>query len=296
MNRAQKGIFFIINPRSGLKIRGRKVRLEIEKIASERKEAIEIVDTHYRGEGREWAKKAIKDGYNLIVAVGGDGTINDVASALVGQEIPFAIIPAGSGNGFARNFGFPLDPSQALEFVFNHHRIRTIDVGVVGNHYFFNVFGIGFDAIIAKEFEKIGIRGPLPYFWAGVRSYFKYDYPELDLTIEDELIQVSPLLLTFANGKQFGNGAIIAPSADETDGKLDMVFVPKLGPVKLLTNVSKLFKGTIEKVEDVKVRKIKNATIHATKPVEGHVDGEPIVLSNLVQVSIIPGALMIISH
>jgi YegS/Rv2252/BmrU family lipid kinase len=295
VEKKNRRIYFIVNPKSGLKIRGRRIRLEIEKIARDRDEKIEIVETHYRGEGSEWAKKAIRDGFDVIIAVGGDGTINDVASALIGKDVSFGIIPAGSGNGFARNFGFPLEPAEALDLIFRSVNTKYIDVGKVQNHYFFNVFGIGFDAAIAREFEKMGIRGPVPYFWAGIKSYFRYTPPQLQVKMEDEKFEYHPFLLSFANGKQFGNGAIIAPDARESDGKLDMVYIPRLNMFKLIANISRLFNGSIHELEEVRIEKIEKVSIFSEQPIEGHVDGEPVQLSNLISVEVIPNGLKIIS-
>lgn len=295
MEKNNRKILFIINPRSGLKIRGLKIRQEIERIASKNKKDIEIVETLFRGQGTEWAKKALKEHFSTVVAVGGDGTINDVASALVGQDIDFGVIPAGSGNGFARNYGIPLQPEKALDLIFNYEQSRKIDVGVANHHYFFNVLGIGFDAVIAEEFEKLGVRGPLPYFWAGFKTFLRYSPQQIELVENGEGILYQPFLLCFANGKQFGNGAIIAPYAQENDGLLNMVMITSLKWYQALIHLPKLFNGAIHTVPFVTEKTVQSAEVHANQPIRAHVDGEIFPGSNLIKISVKKQALNIIS-
>lgn len=293
----KRELVIIINPNSGVKGRTRQIEQELSAFLEQHGLQASIFHSLYRGNGAEWARKAIRDGAERIIAVGGDGTINDVASALVGTGIPFGIIPSGSGNGFARNFGFPLDIREAIPYSILSVGRKKIDCGKVNNHYyFFNVMGVGFDALIAREFEQFGIRGPLPYFWAGVTSFFSYQPPELHIFDESNEEHVRPFLLSLANGQQFGNNAIVAPLADPGDGYLDLVQINRLPWWKVVLNIKRLFDGTLHTIPEVRMKRIKEIRITSKYPILAHIDGEVIQASNSILVECVPASLTIVSN
>ncbi|GAB4188205.1 MAG: YegS/Rv2252/BmrU family lipid kinase [Calditrichia bacterium] len=290
-------VVVIVNPNSGPKIRRNKIKSLLQTKINSQNGDITIIETRKKGEGQSLAKKVAGEGAELVVAVGGDGTVNDVASGLVHTNIPMGVIPTGSGNGFARNFGIPLDEEEAVKLIFSGKpHLLKVDAGKINNEYFFNVAGFGFDAVIAREFEKYDFRGPLPYFWAGLKSFFQYVPPEIEIRINDEKETIHPFLLCFANGPQFGNNAFISPTADPQDGLLNMVTVPEISWLRALLYTPRLFNQTIDRVKYYRERLIQSCTLHASDPVIAHLDGEFMVFENKLKIESVKGALNVVSQ
>lgn len=268
--------FIIINPISGIKHHKGDLELLIRNVLSRKKDAkVEVQYTKYAGHARELAQQAVRDKADIAVAVGGDGTMNEVAGGLVGTQTALGLIPMGSGNGFARSMGIPLKPVAAVKRLLNPD-IKVNDVGQIGDFYFFGVAGVGFDAQIGAMFQDFGMRGPLPYFYIGFKEYFKYDYEEFELHFNGQQIRVRPLLITVANTPQYGNSAIIAPHARPDDGQFELCIIDKVPFWEGVTHLHYLFTGKIDRTSVYRSYPIKKATIVRTKQ-NGflHTDGEP---------------------
>ena len=189
----------------------------------------EVVFTEYRGHGRLLATEFARRGFSPIIAWGGDGTVNEVASALVFKDAVLGIVPSGSGNGLARDLGISLRPERAIETV-ARGRDRRIDVGQLGDRYFVNLAGVGLAASVAHRFEQLKKRGFLGYLQATLAQLFGIMPETYQITSEGVTTRETVLLVEHANGRQYGNGALIAPDAKLDDGFLELVIVDSIGP------------------------------------------------------------------
>lgn len=249
--------------------------------------------TERPGHGRILAEDALKRGFQCVVAIGGDGTINEIARTLLSTRVPLGIIPKGSANGFAREFGIPLNPRKACEKLL-HAQELSIDVGKINGEYFFSVAGLGFDAQVGYAYnqgQKGGRRGRLPYFTAGIREYFSYLPCAMNLSFDGHERRLTPFLVAIANSKQYGIGARIAPKAVVNDGFLTLAIVHQAPWYQHLWHLPKVFTGNIDRapfVETVLTREVK---IAPEKEVPYHIDGEIRFGGGLLVVTIEPGAL-----
>ncbi|MDQ7051384.1 MAG: diacylglycerol kinase family lipid kinase [candidate division KSB1 bacterium] len=229
----------------------------------------------------------------MIAAVGGDGTINEVTTALVHSTSALGIIPTGSGNGLARSLKLPLHPDDALQAL-KTGVVKTIDLGRAGERYFCTVSGAGIDAVVGDAFDRTSWRGPLPYFFISARELWRYKPGPMTLHIDGEAKPFTPFLLTCANGQQFGNGAIIAPRARFNDGLLDLCLVPNISKWRIVSAVPMLFNGTLDRHPHVTYYKIKKLVIEKEGEILYHVDGEPVVVPSPLTIEIVPQALKVV--
>ena len=265
-------IRFIVNPSAGKHKNLKLLEKDIKKLFPES----EIIDTKYAGHAKKLALEAVQKNYTAVVAVGGDGTINEITQGLVNSNTALGIIPCGSGNGFARLIKIPLkDTFKCLEII-KQGRTKKIDVGQANNEYFLNVAGLGFDATVAQKFAKSKRRGKLPYFKIGVKEYFSYHPAKCNLTFDNGTkTELNPLCLAFANGTQYGCNFIIAPKAKLDDGLLDMVVLPPANTFKILLGLPNFFKENLIPVHLTNTKKIKETLVTLNAPFAYHIDGEP---------------------
>ena len=244
------------------------------------------------GDAHAFARDAADRGCDLVVAWGGDGTINEAASALVHTGVPLAIVPAGSGNGLASDLLIPFDARAAL-LIAATGRTMTIDAGKVDTHWFFNIAGVGIDAVIAARFNERGLRkrGLLGYLQLSSAELLRYHGMQYELAIDDEHVQQHALLLAFANGRQYGNRLLIAPGARLDDGLLEVVIVERLSLLSIAWRLPSLFRGTLRSGKGVTMRAARHLRVRATDRIPFHVDGEPRIGGNELQVETVPGAL-----
>lgn len=218
----------------------------------------------------------VAQGVSCVVAWGGDGTINQIASVLAFTPTALAIVPSGSGNGLARELGIPFEPSRALAAAIDGYD-RAIDAGELDGHLFFNVAGIGLDARIAREFAARGAghRGIAGYLRTTIRELQRYRAAEHTVVTDEGTDQTRPLMMAIANSRQYGNGALIAPDARIDDGLLDVVIIEDRAGVKALMRIPQLFLGQIGRVPGVRMRRTRTVVVTAARSVLFHVDGEP---------------------
>jgi diacylglycerol kinase (ATP) len=233
-----------------------------------------IVVTRYAGHGAVIARDAVRDRADLIIAWGGDGTINEIASALVSGSIPLGIVPAGSGNGFARGLRLDMDRERALNDALDGRR-HTIDVGELGGRLFFNLAGIGFDAHVARCFNALPGRGFARYVRTSLSELFRYQPRRYAIRCDGETIERLALMVVFANGSEYGNGARVAPDARLDDGQLDLVVVEPRAPWRDALRTRYLFDGSVGRRPGVLIRRITCAAVgDGPGPLGFHVDGE----------------------
>jgi len=288
---SSRRIKFIINPIAGF----RRDKSFIEELIHQhcKNSDFNIAQTAGPGDATRLAQEAAAEGYHLVVAVGGDGTVNETASGLVGTDTALGIIPLGSGNGLARSLDIPLQAAGALE-VIGAGKAHRIDAGRAAHRYFFVVTGVGFDANVGQKFNAAAWRGPLPYFYIAAREFANYQPEPLRLCLEDQIIDVTPFLVTIANTRQYGNGAIIAPHARPDDGVLDVCIVQPMNFAEFVMNAPKLFNGTADEIPLITYYRAKNAIIQKSGPLLFHVDGEAQMSDGPVNVSVLPQALKVI--
>ncbi|HNW58142.1 MAG TPA: diacylglycerol kinase family lipid kinase [bacterium] len=288
-----KKVKFIHNPKSGLMRRPWLVRKVIDSELAGAPFVYEYVETAYRGHAHEMAQEAAAEGYDAVVAIGGDGTVNEVGSALLFTDTALGIIPAGSGNGLARGLSIPMAIRRAVRTLL-HGRIRTIDAGTIQDRIFFIVTGLGFDALVGKLFDDRSLRGPLPYFYIGVREFFFFRPETFRLEFDGRTVERSALLVTVANTPQWGLGAIISPKAEPDDGLLDVCLIRNITWVRALIHLPKLFTGRIEEVREYERYQTTALRISRPKPGPFHVDGEPVEAGRAVEIGVKPRALKVI--
>ena len=289
-------ITIIINPISGgaLPERARARAERASAIVDTHGDPAEVFITERPGHARELAKAAVWRGARLVMAWGGDGTINEVASALAFQEVPLGIVPAGSGNGLARELGVDLRPDRAIADALRAEP-RPMDLGEVDDRLFANIAGIGFDAYVARQFDNRegGRRGFAGYVGVALRALATYVPQQYAITTDAGRTESRAILVTIANSAQFGNGARIAPGARVDDGLLDLVVVEERSRWRSVCQVPRLFNGTADRIPGCSIRRIERATIESDHPMVFHVDGEPVEGGTRLHVRIHPAALRV---
>ena len=288
-------IAIIINPLSGGASLGQaRARADLAtSVAEAHGERADVFVTERGGHARELAHAAVANGARLVIAWGGDGTVNEVASALAFRPVPLGLVAAGSGNGFARELRIDPRPERAIADAL-HARPRAIDVGEVASRLFVNVAGCGFDAHVAAEFGKRGHRrGLTGYITIVARALMTYVPVRYTITTAAGSQVARAILVTVANSAQFGNGARIAPRARLDDGLLDLVIVEERARWRTIRHVPRLFDGTVEQMPGCSICPITEATIESEQPMTFHVDGEPVEGGTRLQVRIHPAALQV---
>jgi len=279
---------YIINPHSGANNKATFLRI-VTLLKSDPHHV--IWETTQPLEAVDFAKKAIQQGASKIIAVGGDGTINEVASVLVGHSIPLGIIPVGSGNGLARHLNIPLDYKKAFKKALVGASIK-IDVGYINNKPFFCTAGIGFDAAVAHRFANSSGRGLINYMKATIKTLF--NYKPIEVSINKAPLE-KVFSLSIANANQFGNNAYISPFSNIQDGQLELVKIGILNKLQAGILAVRLFKKSIHHSKNVTLQSCKEASIHYLKNAPIHIDGENLLTDNeLLNITISTLALTVI--
>jgi len=253
----------------------------------------EIFVTERKGHARELTLAAIARGCRLVVAWGGDGTVNEIGSALIGTSASLGIIPAGSGNGLARDLAIPRQPDRALTGALRATP-RPIDAGRFGGRVFFNLAGVGFDARVAASFDRgQGGRGFSGYMKIAAAELFRYRPERYRIGGGARVRTPTALLITVANGSQFGNGMQIAPGARLDDGRLDLVVFEETSRLRTIGALPRLFAGRAAGARGFSIERIEQATIDCDRPMLFHVDGEPIEGGTRLEAQVLPAALRV---
>lgn len=279
---------FIINPNAGTN-RKSSYQALISLIKSNSSNV--VWETSLPLEASMLTEKAIEVGATRIIAVGGDGTINEVASKLVGTNIPLGIIPIGSGNGLARHLNLPLKPAIALDFA-TTMEAKKIDVGIFNGRYFFCTAGIGFDASVAHKFAKGRKRGFINYIKATLFTLI--NYKPIEVSINNGPFE-KIFSLTIANANQFGNNAFISPQSNIQDGVLELIKIKKLNLFQAGIVAVRLFKGNIDKSKMVEVLACNQVNIQYKSKAPFHLDGEYLFTADsTIQIQMLPHSLFVV--
>jgi YegS/Rv2252/BmrU family lipid kinase len=258
---------------------------------------LEIRLTEEPGHARNLAREAAQRGDDLVIAVGGDGTANEVAWGLQGSETTLGLLPVGSGNGLARTLRIPLAPRRAIGAL-AEGAVRRIDLGLVNGRPFLNVAGAGLDAVIGADFhahgKQGGRRGVLTYVRLSLRRALSYAAESWNLVSDGGAYSGRALIVAFVNGRQYGGGAVLAPGARLDDGRLEIVIFEDAPLLQVVANAPRLFLGSIERFGRYRRLAASSAVLTATRSFEHHRDGEPEAPAPRLDVSVDPKALRIL--
>lgn len=279
-------ILFIINPIAG-KGRGKKHISRIERTLDKTRFAPEFVLTEYGGHATEIARDAAARGVDVVVAVGGDGTVNETACGLVGTKTALGIIPNGSGDGLALHLGIPRHIAGAVRKI-NNGKPVLADSGLVEEHRFFCTTGVGFDAKVACDYANAGSRGIKTYVAKAVEDWKNFKPSHYVITTEDMKMEVDAMLVTVGNANQWGNRCHIAPTASVTDGLLEITIVKPISIIQAPDLLIKLFKYEAYKSEHIIHLRGKKITIQRNGGLEAHYDGEAVLLPETIHIECCP--------
>lgn len=289
----KKKIIFIMNPISGT-VKKAGIPKIIENTLDKDFFNYSIIETKYRGHASEIAKSAKEQGADTVVAVGGDGTVNEIARSIVHSETSLGIIPCGSGNGLARHLMLPIDVQKAIEII-NTHTIHELDYGIINQYPFFCTCGMGFDAFISMKFAEAGRRGPVTYLENILREGLKYKPETYEIkSAENGTSFHQAFLISCANASQYGNNAYIAPQASMSDGLLDVIIMEPFDILEVPQISIDMFNKTLDKNAKIKTFRTKNLYVHREKPGLIHYDGDPVMTETDVNISVVSKGIKVI--
>lgn len=281
----KRHILFIVNPISGVK-KKTSVLKQIENGIDATLFTYEIVLTEYAGHAAELAKKAAEEGVDIVVAVGGDGTVNEVARSLVHSNSALGIIPRGSGNGLARHLQIPMDVKKALKII-NQASIQCLDYGKINGQPFFCTCGVGFDAFVSLKFAESGKRGPLSYVENTLREGLRYQPDTYTIETENGVTKHKAFLVACANASQYGNNVYIAPNASMSDGLMDIIIMEAFNTIESPQIILQLLNKTIDTNSHVKTIQAKKVRITRSTNGVAHCDGDFFMTGDTIDVELI---------
>ena len=288
----KKRIVFVVNPISGT--RGKRAILKwIDERIDRTIYDYTVVKTQYAGHAVKIAAAAAEEKIDMVVAIGGDGTINEIGRSLVHTDTALGIIPCGSGNGLARHLRIPLDPKAAIDII-NEGNSLYIDYGKINNIPFFCTCGVGFDAFVSLKFADSGKRGLLTYLENTLHESLNYKPETYEIENEEGTVKYKAFLIACGNASQYGNNAYIAPQASLTDGLMDVTILEPFTVLDVPSLSFQLFNKTIDQNSRIKTLRTKKIKIHRTQPGLLHFDGDPMMGGKDIEVELIPHGLNII--
>lgn len=289
----KRRIIFVVNPISGTHNKGVILRL-VDSLLDRSKFDYEIRKTQYAGHASEIAAQAAGEGADIVTAIGGDGTINEIGRALIHTPTSLGIIPCGSGNGLARHLHIPMDPKGAIHVLNGEHR-KTIDYGIIDGHPFFCTCGVGFDAFVSLKFADSGRRGLLTYLENTLHECLNYKPETYEIENSTGTVHYKAFLIACANASQYGNNAYIAPQASLTDGMMDITILEPFTVLDVPQLSFQLFNKTLDQNSRIKTMKDRSIVIHRAKEGVFHFDGDPQMGGKDLKVEIIHEGLNVIA-
>ena len=291
-----KNIAFIINPISGAK-ETQNAKRKLPKLIMQTLDMEQwlpnIVFTEYAGHATELAHQYARMGFDAVVAVGGDGTVNEVARGLKDTKTALGILPMGSGNGFARHLNIPIRPQKALEMI-NHSEPINVDYGLANGRLFVSTCGTGFDAVVADNFAGSNKRGFMTYLQNTLKVAFSYQ-PQTYHIVGDGLdVTHKAFLITFANANQWGYEAMIAPKASVQDGKMDIMLMSSHAILGSASLALRLFTGSIDNSYFMDTIRAKEITLEREEVAPFHIDGDPVEMDKDIHIKIVADGLKVL--
>jgi YegS/Rv2252/BmrU family lipid kinase len=251
--------------------------------------------THTKGAGHAYkiAQQCVKENIHCCIAVGGDGTVNEVASALINTQTVLGIIPAGSGNGLSNYLKIPSRKRQAMQVILQNY-VRIIDAGKINNRYFFSNCGIGFDARVGHEFALRNKRGLIGYVRSAIRQYVRYKPNRYSLEIDGQCQEIDAFLIAIANSGQYGGNVYISPASRIDDGLLDVCIIKPFPKFAVFPLGIKLLGKRIDRSHFLEIIQGRTINLNGRKRQQRiHIDGEPLKISGEIKIQIVPEALKV---
>lgn len=276
-------LLLIINPISGTSKKEGLAEYLTHRLTDSLGMSVDVKITGGKGDANRFATEAVEQGYYGVVAVGGDGTVNEVARALCNSDVALGIIPNGSGNGLARHLEIPVDINRSLD-VITQNNVLACDYATVNDIPFFCTFGMGFDAAVSDRFARQKKRGKMMYIKSAFEEFIKYRSKEYTIRANGKEIKQKAFLVACCNASQYGNNAYIAPSANMSDGLLDIIIIHAGSPISTAMIGVDLFTGYINRNTLIQRFQAPSAIISRTDSGSAHVDGDHVELGNLLDV------------
>ena len=292
MEEKRRHILAIINPVSGVGSKDKLPRL-IDTVVDHETNDVSIVMSEYAGHAREIAAQAVSDGIDVVVAIGGDGTVNEVGSALCQTSTALAIVPCGSGNGLARHLRIPTNLSRALQVV-NNGVVGQFDYCTVNGKPFFCTCGMGFDATVSYKFSNEGTRGFITYIKTTLSEYVKYKPQEYLIDIDGKKMQEKAFVIACCNAAQYGNNAYIAPRATMQDGLIDVTVMHPFSLVQSPLIGARLFLRQLNHDHHVSIYRGKRVVIERRRDDIMHIDGDPVMMPQRIVIENISNGINIL--
>ncbi|HRE80525.1 MAG TPA: diacylglycerol kinase family lipid kinase [Opitutaceae bacterium] len=284
---------FILNPRSGRNLGNNRLLDRTRAFIARYALDATVVLTERPRHATELARQAVVDGCERVVAIGGDGTLNEVAAALIDSSAVLGLVPCGSGNGFGRHLGIKDDGPNAYRTLLSG-RVRAVDTGVANGHPFVNVMGVGFDAEISRRFNRLTKRGFAAYLHTTVRLYLGYRRENYCVQGGGASFRGKAFLIAVANSDQYGNDCYIAPGASVSDGQLDLTVIRRADLLQSLPLAYRLFRGTVRQCDSVVCLRNPIFTIERDQPGPIHTDGEVHETVARVDIEVRPASLNVL--
>lgn len=288
----KKPLLAIINPISGTS-RKEYIPEILDKIIDKRLFDLSIRFTQYQGHATQLTQEAINNNFYGVVAIGGDGTINEVASALCDSNTALGIIPCGSGNGLARHLGIPVNIEKAIQ-ILNADHVENMDYCTVNEHPFFCTCGVGFDAHVSEKFAQSGKRGPLSYLQNTIVEYLKYRPQKYTIETKNEIVSEEAFLIACGNASQYGNNAYITPRASMRDGLIDVTVIHPFTPLDTAIMSILLFTRHLDQDTNITTYQIPEITIKRNQPGIMHIDGDPVMMDSDLHIKCHKGGIKIL--
>jgi len=286
-------IFFIVNPKAGTQSKTPIVMM-IREEAKKRGVEVEIASTQYHGHARELATNAVAAGYLNVVVCGGDGTMNEVATALCGTDVRMGIIPMGSGNGLARSLGISMIPRKALEVIWSQNAC-LIDMVRMGDYKFAGVAGLGFDGLIARQFDQSPQRGLRQYARLVLRALKQRQSFDFEISLDqNQPIRAIALMVNVSNTGQFGNEVYISPISIPDDGTIELTITCDSDFWGIIDFAWKVFRKRTNTSKMVRTFSAHQITIRH-KGVPAHLDGEPVEMPEEERFEVVPRSLWVLT-
>ena len=279
-----KKIRFIMNPKSGTHNKAGIPQLIESTIDKERFE-FDIKMTEHAGHASELAEEAKDKGIDVVVAIGGDGTVNEVARAIVHSPTALGIVPCGSGNGLARHLMIPMNLRKSLRII-NKCEIHELDYCIINDYPFFCTCGMGFDAFVSMKFAESGKRGLITYVQKVLEEGLKYRPETYEIQDEHGISKYKAFLISCANASQYGNNAFIAPQASMSDGLMDVIIMEPFDLIEAPQISIDMFNKTLDKNSKIKTFRTKKLHIRRSKPGVIHYDGDPVMMGEDIDIEL----------
>lgn len=286
-------ILFIINPKSGV-LSKKNIPGVVERHIDRNRFELFMEYTAYAGHATEIATSAVERGFDVVVAVGGDGTVNEVARALVHTDTALGVIPCGSGNGFARHIGIPVDVKKAIDFI-NKSEATRVDYGKLNGVPFFCACGVGFDALVSNDFANSTYRGMVSYVQKTLADWVDYKPEVYEVVADSVKKKYKAFLIACGNASQYGNNAFITPYASMRDGLLSVSILAPFTPVEVPVIVGQLFSNMLDKNSHMTTIAARKITIKRKKEAPVHYDGEPAMMDAELNIEVVPDGLKVLA-